>query len=141
MKRFLFQLLTASALVFCMGSCSSKGDGGGGGGGGNNEANLVVSSNPAANQVHPAAPQADFPLTVSITSPLPPQGVTIDVKVVQDGQSTPFFSVVRNSTTANNDFTITGTPVGVICITTIVVTSTTKATNTVTLTYRYSRKP
>ena len=142
MKRFLLQLLTASALLFCIGSCGSKGGGGGGGGGGGNtEANLVVTLNPPANSVQPAAPQADFPLTVSITSAMPSQGVTIDVKVAQDGQSTNFFTQSISSSQANNNFTITGTPVGVVCVTTVVVTSKTKASNTVTLSYRYSRKP
>jgi hypothetical protein len=140
MKRFFLQIFTASAILFCIGSCGSKG-GGGGGGGGTSEANLVVSLNPAANMVHPAAPQVDFPLTVSITSAMPAQGVTIEVKVAQDGQTTPFFTETRASTAANNNFTITNTPVGVVCVTTVVVTSKTKATNTVTLTYRYSRKP
>ena len=141
MKRFSLQLLTASAIVFCMANCGSKGGGGGGGGGGNTEANLVVTLNPPANSIQPAAPQVDFPLTVSITSAMPAQGVTIDVKVAQDGQTTPFFTETRSSTAANNNFTITGTPVGVVCVTTVVVTSKTKATNTVTLSYRYSRKP
>jgi hypothetical protein len=140
MKRFFLQLLTASAMIFCIGSCSSKG-GGGGGGGGTNEANLVVTTNPPANSIQPAAPQVDFPLTVSITSAMPSQGVTIEVKVAQDGQTTPFFTQTINSTSANNNFTITGTPVGVVCVATVIVTSKTKATNTVTLSYRYSRKP
>ena len=140
MKKALLQLLIVPAIIFGIANCSSKG-GGGGGGGGTSEANLVVSTNPPANSVQPAAPQNDFPLTVSITSAMPPQGVTIDVKAAPDGSTTNFFTETRSSTTANNNFTITGTPVGVVSVVTVTVTSKTKATNTVTLTYRYSRKP
>jgi hypothetical protein len=126
MKRLLLQLFVSLAIIFGIANCSSKGGGGGGGGGGGTEANLAVTLNPPANSVQPAAPQADFPLTVSITSAMPPQGVTIDVKVAQDGSSTNFFTETRSSTTANNNFTITGTPVGVVCVTTVTVTSKTK---------------
>ncbi|HEY5771946.1 MAG TPA: hypothetical protein VIS75_04925 [Chitinophagaceae bacterium] len=140
MKRVLLQLFIVPAIIVGIGSCSDKGGGGGGGGGGD-EANLLVTLNPPAGSTQPAAPQVDFPLTVSIASTMPPQGVTIDVKAAPDGTTTNFFTETRSSTTANNNFTITGTPVGVVCVTTVTVTSKTKATNTVTLSYRYTRKP
>ena len=138
MKKVLLQFFIVPAIIVGIGSCSDKGGGGGGGGGG--EANLAVTLNPPANSAQPAAPQVDFPLTVSITSAMPSQGVTIDVKAAPDGSTTNFFTESRSSTTANNNFTITGTPVGVTCVTTVTVTSKTKATNTVTLSYRYARK-
>jgi len=140
MKKILLQLFIVPAIILGIGSCSDKG-GGGGGGGGTTEANLVVTLNPPAGSTQPAAPQTDFPLTVSITSTMPAQGVTIDVKAAPDGTSTNFFTETRSSTTPNNNFTITGTPTGVVCMTTVTVTSKTKATNTVTLSYRYTRKP
>ena len=139
MKKCLLQLLIVPVIIFSIYSCSDKGGGGGGGGGG--EANLAVTLNPPAGSTQPAAPQTDFPLTVSITSTMPAQGVTIDVKAAPDGTSTNFFTETRSSTTPNNNFTITGTPTGVVCMTTVTVTSKTKATNTVTLSYRYTRKP
>ena len=138
MKKVLLQLFIVSAIILGIGSCSDKGGGGGGGG---DEANLAVTLNPPAGSTQPAAPQLDFPLTVSITSTMPPQGVTIDVKAAPDGTTNNFFTETRSSTTPNNNFTITGTPTGVICVTTVTVTSKTKATNTVTLSYRYTRKP
>lgn len=142
MKKIAVQIFVVSILfLFTAGSCKKKNNGGGGGGGGTTEANLAVTLNPPANSTQPAAPQTDFPLTVSITSTMPPQGVTIDVKAAPDGSSTNFFSESRSSTTSNNNFTITNTPTGVVCVTTVTVTSKTKATNTVTLSYRYSRKP
>lgn len=139
MTKSLFQLFAASLVVVLItGSCSSKD---GGGGGGTTEANLVVSLNPPVNSVQPAAPQTDFPLTVSITSAMPPQGVTIDVKAAPDGSTTNFFTETRPSTASVNNFTITGTPTGVVCVTTVTVTSKSKPSNIWTGTYRYSRKP
>ena len=139
MKRVLLQLLIVPAIILGIGSCSDKG--GGGGGGGTTEANLAVTLNPPAGSTQPAAPQVDFPLTVSITSAMPSQGVTIDVKAAPDGSSANFFTESRSSTTANNNFTITSTPTGVVCVTTVTVTSKTKATNTWTGSYLYTRKP
>jgi hypothetical protein len=138
MKKILIQLIVAPIIIFGIANCGSKGGGGGGGGGG--EANLAVTLNPPANSTQPAAPQTDFPLTVSITSTMPPQGVTIDVKAAPDGSTTNFFSTNISSTSANNNFTITGTPLGVVCVVTVTVTSKTSATNKVTASYRYSRK-
>jgi hypothetical protein len=139
MKKRSFQLVfIVPAIIFSVWSCSDKGGGGGGGG---SEANLAVTLNPPANSTQPAIPQTTFPLTVSITSPMPSQGVTIDVKAAPDGSTTNFFTESRSSTSADNNFTITGTPTSVVCVTTVTVTSKTKATNTITLSYRYSRKP
>jgi len=137
MKKKLLQFFIVPAVIFGTGSCSDKGGGGNG-----DEANLVVTLNPAAGSTQPAAPQIDFPLTVSITSTMPPQGVTIDVVVKRDDVSGTTIFTTNNpgTTSASTNFTITGTPVGVICVTTVTVTSKTKATNTWTGSYRYSRK-
>ena len=97
MKKRLLQLFIVPAIILGIGSCSDKGGGGGGGGGG--EANLVVTLNPPAGSTQPAAPQTDFPLTVTITSTMPPQGVTIDVKVAPDGSTANFFTDSKSSTT------------------------------------------
>jgi len=134
MKKKLLQLFIVPAIIFGIGSCSDKGDG-------DDETNLAVTLNPPAGSTQPAAPQIDFPLIVSITSEMPSQGVTIDVKAAPDGSTTNFFTESKSSTAANNNFTITSTPTGVVCVTTVTVTSKTKATNTVTLSYRYTRKP
>ena len=139
MKKVLILLIVAPIIIFGIPNCGSKG--GGGGGGGNNEANLTITLNPPANSTQPAAPQTDFPLTVSITSTMPPQGVTIDVKVAPDGSTTNFFTDSKSTTSAITPFTITGTPAGVVCVTTVTVTSKTKPTIIVTLSYRYTRKP
>ncbi|TBR18376.1 MAG: hypothetical protein EPO57_07160 [Chitinophagaceae bacterium] len=107
------------------------------------EASLQVTLDPAANSVQPPAPQATFPLKVTINSTMPAQGVTIAISSKKDDGSVDpaFFTASQNSTVAVNDFTITGTPVSIICITTVTVTSRTDANNKWTGTYRYSRKP
>lgn len=108
------------------------------------EVNLAVTLNPPVNSVQPAAPQTDFPLSVTITSTMPPQGVTIDVSAKKDdgsGAAAFFISPTTSTSSAISNFTITGTPTGVVCLTTVTVTSKTKASNTWSGTYRYSRKP
>ena len=141
MKKKLLQFFIVPAIILGIGSCSDKG--GGGGGGGTTEANLAVTLNPPANSVQPAAPQIDFPLTVTITSAMPAQGVTIDVTAKKDDGSgaAPFYTESKTATAATTPFTITGTPTGVVCLVTVTVTSKTKATNTWTGSYRYTRKP
>ena len=98
MKRILIKALVLPVIILGIASCSDKGGGGGGGGG--SEENLVVTLNPPANSVQPAAPQTDFSLTVSITSAMPSQGVTIHVKVAPEGSNTNLFyrkQVINNS--------------------------------------------
>ena len=112
-------------------------------GGGTTEANLVVTLTPPVNSLQPAAPQTDFPLVVVITSTMPAQGVTINVTAKRDDGSgtADFFTNTSNTSNGTNNISITGTPVNVICITTVTVTSRSKPSNTWTGTYRYSRKP
>lgn len=107
------------------------------------EANLVVTLTPPANSVQPAAPQADFPLTIAITSTMPAQGVSIVISAKKDDGSgaAAFFNANSNSTSPNNNFSITGTPTNVVCLATVTVTSVSKPTNTWTGSFRYSRKP
>lgn len=141
MKKKLLQFFIVPAIILGIGSCSDKG--GGGGGGGTTEANLAVTLNPPANSVQPAAPQIDFPLTVTITSVMPAQGVTIDVSAKKDDGSgaAPFYTESKTTTATTTPFTITATPTGVVCLVTVTVTSKTKASNTWTGSYRYTRKP
>lgn len=108
------------------------------------EPNLVVTLTPPVNSVQAATPQVDFPLIVTINSAMPPQGVTITVTAKKDdgsGAAAFYTSPGTSSSNAINNFTITGTPTNVICLTTVTVTSKTKPANTWTGTYRYSRKP
>ena len=141
MKKSLLYAFIASSLLFGVAGNCKKGSGGGGGGGGG-EAPLAVTLNPPDGSVQPAAPQTDFPLAVTITSTLPAQGVTIDVNAKKDGSPDPaFFTVTQNTSNSGSNFTITNTPTGVVCITTVTVTSRSTPSNKWTGSYRYSRKP
>ena len=109
-KNFLYVFVVMSLMAVVTGSCSNKGGGGGGGNpGGGGEVNLGVTLNPPAGSTQPAAPQTDFPLTVTIATTMPPQGVTIDVNAKKDDGSgaAPFYSESRSSSGAINNFTIT----------------------------------
>lgn len=136
MKKWLLQIVIVPTIICGIHSCSDKGSSGGG-----DEANLAVTLNPPANSTQPAIPQIDFPLTVSITSTMPSQGVTIDVKAAPDGSTANFFTNSQTTSSPTTNITITGTPTGVVCVTTVTVTSKSKPTNTWTGSYRYSRKP
>lgn len=123
-------LLISSTLV----SCGSKG-------GGTPEAALVIATTPQNGATEAIAPGPDFSLAVTVTSTMPPNGVTIVVSASVDGSSSPaFFSAKQSTSTATTNFTITSTPAQEVCVVTVTVTSNTKATNSATSTYRYSMK-
>ena len=129
-KFFLLILLTIAFLPFlssCGGSKSAP------------EATLSVTTTPAINttQVPAVGP---FSLNVTIKSAMPAKGVTIAVTAAPDGTSSNFFSKSVSSTTASNNFSITGTPVGVVSVVKITVTSNSTSTNTWSGSYRYSAK-
>jgi len=130
-KNLLLILLTIAFLPFlsgCGGSSKSA-----------PEATLAVTTTPAINSTQPPA-LAPFNLNVTITSAMPAKGVTIAVTAAPDGTSSTFFSKSVSSTTASNNFSITGTPVGAISVVNITVTSNSTATNTWSGSYRYSAK-
>lgn len=136
MKKILLPLIAAAFVFVTMENCGK-----GGGGGGCSEPAMTVVTVPANGTVEPAAPGPTFPLQVNITANKPSAGVTIEVKAHQEGSTTNFYtSGATSSTSATNNFTITGTPATVTCQVDIVVTSKSCATNKVTLSYKYSMK-
>ncbi|MCX8021095.1 MAG: hypothetical protein N2747_11440 [Chitinophagaceae bacterium] len=113
---------------------------GSGSGGGSNEANLVVTTNPPAGSVQPAS-TGPFNLTITITSPMPPGGVKIEVTARREDNNTQFFSqTINNTSTSTNNFSITNTPANVTCVVDMKVTSNSRPSNQWTGSYRYSRK-
>lgn len=111
------------------------------GGGGNSDPALQVTLTPPAGSTQTAAPASGtFRVNVKITSSLPSKGVTISVFANPDGSNTSFFSSTKSSTSASNDFTITNTPVGQVCVVTVTVTSNNSSSNKYTGSYRYSAK-
>lgn len=106
------------------------------------ETGLAFTSSPAVNSTETPAPGPDFPLTVTVTQPIPTAGVTIKVtaKPESPANSTAFFSTTKSTTTSVNNFTITGADVNVLNIVEITVTSNSCATNKASGTYKFSRK-
>lgn len=136
-----FPALALVVFVFVFGMAGKCKKGGGGDTPAPNEANLAVTLDPAVNSNLPPALGPNFPLTVTITSTMPPQGVTIEVNARVDGNPTAFYAPAAVSTSATTtNFSITGTPTASTVIVTVTVTSKTKATNKWTGTYRYARK-
>lgn len=135
----LLSLFFISSILISSG-CKKSG-GGGGGGGGTTEANLAVTLNPPVGS-NLAPSNGPFDLNVTITSTMPPNGVKIEITAKKDDGTNPpaFFSNTNNSTTANNSYSITNTPVTSLCLVDVKVTSLTKSTNTWSGQYRYSRK-
>lgn len=136
-KNIFSFLIFLPVLLFVMPSCSK----GGGGSDNPSEENLKVTTSPAINgQVEAPSVGPDFPLTVTVTSRMPPQGVRIDVTAVPDGSGTAFFTESKTTSAATTNFTITNTPPAVQCRVTVTVTSISKPANKVTGFYIYSKK-
>lgn len=80
-------------------------------------------------------------INVNITSALPKDGVTIDVKVNKDVDNTSVFTNnITSTTAASNAITISSLSPGVLSTATVVVTSKTKSTNTSTKTFKIAAK-
>src|SRR5687768_10112600 len=109
MRRVLIFVFVSAALVFGLaGSCGKDSDPNPDPG----EANLQVTLTPPNGSTQPAAPQATFPLTVTVTSTMPSQGVQIDVSAKKDdGSADPaFFTASLSTSNPVSNFTITNTP-------------------------------
>jgi len=128
---YLFVLLAIAFLPFLSGC--------GGGSKSSPEATLSVTTTPAVNTTQAPA-VGPFNLNVTIKSAMPAKGVTIAITAAPDGTSNNFFTKSTSTTSASNDFSITGTPVAVVSVVTITVTSNSTSTNTWTGSYRYSAK-
>lgn len=143
MRNALFYVFITTSILFGVaGSCGKDGGGGGGNPPPGGEATLVATTNPPNNSTQPASVDVDFPVRIIISSTMPPQGVTVDVTSrIDDGSGTPaFFSTSINTSATTIDVTITGTPLNVICLVNVTITSRSTLTNKWLGSYRYSRK-
>ena len=136
MKKLIFFSLIALSISLISSSCGGKG--------GDpkpcSETAMIVSTDPANGSTQMAAPGPDFPLQVNITSNLPSAGVTIQVTAAPDAGGPAFFTKTQDANTNITNFTITGTPSGVVSKVNITITSKGCNTNTWTGSYRYSKK-
>ncbi len=138
MKRLLPLLLMVTSIsLLGLSSCSK----GGGGGGTTPEENLNITTSPAINgQLEAPGVGPDFPLTVTVNSAMPPQGVRIEVTARPDGSGTAFFTETKTTSAKTTTFQIKNTPAATPCRVTVTVTSVSKPSNTVSGFYLYSRK-
>jgi len=79
-------------------------------------------------------------INVNVTSALPKDGVTIDVKVTKDADNSTVFTNSITSTNAANAINITSLSPGVLSTVTVVVTSKSKSSNTATKTFKIASK-
>ena len=80
-------------------------------------------------------------INVNITSALPTDGVTIDVKVTKDvDESSIFTNNITSKTAATNAITINSLSPGVLSTAKVTVTSKTKITNFATRTFKIAAK-
>ena len=98
------------------------------------EDNLVVNLSATAIQI---STSNAYVLTVTITSKMPAQGVTVKVDVKREDNGAAVYNIQANSSLSSSNFTISPLPPGQIyCTATVTVTSVTKATNVWTGTFR-----
>lgn len=134
MRATLLSVLAALMITTTLVSCGGKG-------GSTPETPLAVTTNPPDGSDQAPAPGPTFPLSVTITSTMPPGGVTIAVKAYVDGSpNAPFYTTSVSSTQSANNFTITGTPSQQTCDVSVTVTSKSQSSNTWSGTYRYAMK-
>jgi hypothetical protein len=79
-------------------------------------------------------------INANITSTLPKDGVTIDVSVKKKSDNSVVFNASSSSSAASNPVTITGLVPGVLCVTTVTITSKSKSSNTLTKTFEMASK-
>ena len=80
-------------------------------------------------------------INVNVTSALPKDGVTIDVKVTKDSDnSSVFTNNISSTNAAANAITINSLSPGVLSTATVTVTSKSKSTNTATKTFKIAAK-
>lgn len=139
MRKLISIALLCTIVIVTMSSSCGK-SGGGNGGTTPNEETLSVETSPAFNTVLPASVGPTFPLTVTVKSKMPEKGVKIEVSAVPETGGSAFYTETKTNSNASNSFTITSTPAQKSCIVTVRVTSLSKASNTVSGTYRYSMK-
>lgn len=104
------------------------------------EANLVVGLNPEPSTGINQALSTSYTFNVLVQSTMPSQGVEIKVSYVKDSDGASIFSQTLTSSLASAQITINNIPFNQIGTVTVVVTSKTKATNTVTKSFKLIKK-
>jgi hypothetical protein len=79
-------------------------------------------------------------INVNVSSQMPPAGLTIDVSVTKDADSTTIYTKNISTLTSNNIFTITGLKSGVLCTAKVVVISKSSQVNTKSVSFKLAAK-
>ena len=104
------------------------------------EATIVFTIDPDPGTGIYASLGASQSMTVNISSTIPSAGVTVDVKTTKDSDGSTVSSSSVASTTAKNTISIDNLVSGVLCTTTVTVTSKSKADNNATKSFKIARK-
>ena len=104
------------------------------------EATIVFTVDPDPGTGIYASLGASQSMTVNISSTIPSAGVTLDVKTTKDSDGSTVSSSSVASTTTKNTISIDNLVSGVLCTTTVTVTSKSKADNNATKSFKIARK-
>jgi len=104
------------------------------------EATIVFTIDPDPGTGIYASLGASQSMTVNISSTIPSAGVTVDVKTTKDSDGSTVSSSSVASTNAKNTISIDNLVSGVLCTTTVTVTSKSKADNNATKSFKIARK-
>ena len=104
------------------------------------EANIVFTIDPDPGTGIYASIGASQSMTINISSTIPTAGVTIDVKTTKDSDGATVSSSSVASSTAKNTVSIDNLSSGVLCTTTITITSKSKSDNNASKSFKIARK-
>lgn len=104
------------------------------------EAPIVFTIDPDPGTSIFASLGASQSMAVNITSTIPTAGVTIDVKTTKDSDGGTVSTSSVASNTAKNNITINNLSSGVLCTTTITITSKSKSDNNASKSFKIARK-
>ena len=104
------------------------------------EATIEFSIDPDPGTTIYASLGASQSIAVNISSKLPTTGVTIDVKTTKDSDGSTVSSSSVASNAAKNTISVDNLTAGVLCTTTITVTSKSKADNNALKSFKIARK-
>jgi len=104
------------------------------------EASIVFTIDPDPGTAIYASLGASQSMAVNISSTIPSAGVTIDVKTTKDSDGSTVSSSSVASTTAKNTVSIDNLSSGVLCTTTITITSKSKSDNNASKSFKIARK-
>ncbi len=104
------------------------------------EANIVFTIDPDPGTGIYASIGASQSMIINISSTIPTAGVTIDVKTTKDSDGATVSSSSVASTTAKNTVSIDNLSSGVLCTTTITITSKSKSDNNASKSFKIARK-